>query len=186
MRRKWQRAKPKEDKKKFRANQQIGVPEVFLIDENGETVGNVPTAKALAMAREIGLDLVEVNPKLNPPVVKILNLGQLKYELEKKEHKQKVMQKKIDTKGIRLSIRISQHDFDFRLAQAKKFLSNGDKLKIELVLKGRERQHPEKAQEVMNNFVRELEKDESLAVFADQGLTRQGGRFNIILTNKNN
>ena len=114
MRRKWQRAKPKEDKKKFRANQQIGVPEVFLIDENGETVGNIPTEKALAMAREIGLDLVE------------------------------------------------------------------------LVLKGRERQHPEKAQEVINNFIRELEKDESLAVFADQGLTRQGGRFNIILTNKNN
>jgi len=186
MRRKWQRAKPKEDKKKFWANRQIRALEVFLIDENGETVGNVPTAKALAMAEEIGLDLVEVNPKLNPPVVKIINLGQLKYELEKKEHKQKVMQKKIDTKGIRLSARISEHDFSFRLDQAKKFLSNGDKLKIDLVLKGREKQHPEKAREVIMDFVQKLEETEGLNVLAEQPLTKQGGRFNIVLTNKNN
>ncbi|MDD5071242.1 MAG: translation initiation factor IF-3 [Patescibacteria group bacterium] len=186
MRRKWQRAKPKEDKKKFWANRQIRVPEVFLIDENGETVGNVSTAKALAMAEEAGLDLVEVNPKLSPPVAKIVDLGQLKYEVEKKEHKQKIMQKKIDTKGIRLSIRISQHDFDFRLAQAKKFLGKGDKLKIDLVLKGREKQHPEKAREVIMDFVKKLEETEGLNVFAEQGLTKQGGRFNIILVNKNN
>ncbi|MFA4834266.1 MAG: translation initiation factor IF-3 [Patescibacteria group bacterium] len=186
MRRKWQRAKPKEDKKKFLSNQQIKVPEVFLIDENGETIGNVPTEKALAMAAEIGLDLVEVNPKLNPPVVKIINLGQLKYELEKKEHKQKVMQKKVDTKGIRLSARISEHDFNFRLNQAKKFLTSGDKLKIDLVLKGREKQHPEKAREVIMDFVQKLEKTEGLNVLAEQPLTKQGGRFNIILANRNN
>lgn len=186
MRRKWQRAKPKEDKKKFRANWQIKVPEVFLIDENGVTLGNTPISKALAMAAEAGLDLVEVNPKLDPPVAKILNLGQLKYEIEKKEHKQKVQQGKTDTKGIRLSVRISKHDFDFRLDQAKKFLSKGNKLKIELVLKGREKQHPEKAREVINNFVGELQKINTLDVFAEQGLTKQGGRFTIILANKNN
>jgi translation initiation factor IF-3 len=186
MRRKWQRAKPKEDKKKFWSNRQIRVPEVFLIDENGETIGNISTAKALAMAEEAGLDLVEVNPKLSPPVAKIVDLGQLKYEVDKKEHKQKIMQKKIDTKGIRLSIRISQHDFDFRLAQAKKFLSKGDKLKIDLVLKGREKQHPEKAREVITDFVKKLEETEGLNILAEQPLTKQGGRFNIILANKNN
>ncbi|MDD5032056.1 MAG: translation initiation factor IF-3 [Patescibacteria group bacterium] len=186
MRRKWQKAKPKEDKKRFFSNQQIRVPEVFLIDENGQTLGNVPTEKALAMAEEAGLDLVEVNPKVSPPVAKIVNLGQLKYEAEKKEHKQKVMQKKIDIKGIRLSTRISEHDFSFRLEQAKKFLSGGDKLKIELGLKGREKQHPEKAREVIMDFIQKLEKTEGLNVFAEQGLTKQGGRFNIVLANKNN
>jgi translation initiation factor IF-3 len=186
MRRKWQKAKPKEDKKKFFSNRQIRVPEVFLIDENGISIGNMPTSKALAMAEDAGLDLVEVNPKLNPPVVKIIDLGQLKYETEKKEHKQKVQQKKIDTKGIRLSIRISDHDFEFRLNQAKKFLSKGDKLKIDLVLKGREKQHPEKARETINNFVQKLEKTEGLNVFTEQGLTKQGGRFTIILANKTN
>ena len=157
---------------------------MYKRQENGQTVGNVSTAKALGMAAEAGLDLVEVNPKLSPPVAKIVNLGQLKYEAEKKEHKQKIMQKKVDVKGIRLSTRISEHDFNFRLEQAKKFLAKGDKLKIELILKGRERQHPEKAREIINNFVQELEKIDSLNLVIDQGLTEQGGRFNMIIANK--
>jgi len=119
-------------------------------------------------------------------VVKIIDLGQLKYETEKKEHKQKVQQKKIDTKGIRLSIRISEHDLEFRLNQAKKFLSKGDKLKIDLVLKGREKQHPELAREIINDFMKKLSETEGINVFAEQGLTKQGGRFTIILANKTN
>lgn len=185
MRRKWRKAKPKE-KKFFRANQQISAPFVFLIDENGENVGKIPTSKALEQAREFGLDLVEVNPKTNPPVVKILDLGQLKYEKEKKSHQEKIQQKKIDTKGVRLSVRINKHDFSVRLSQAKKFLAKGNKLKIDLVLKGRERQHPEKAREVISNFIEELKQAEGLNITEEQGLTRQGGRFNIILMNKDN
>ena len=185
MRRKWKKAKPKEQKF-FRSNQQINVPEVFLIDENGENVGNIKTSKALEMAQELKLDLVEVNPKNEPPVVRIINLGQLKYEREKKAHKQKVQQKKIDTKGIRLSVRISEHDFSFRLDQAIKFLEKGDKLKIDLMLKGRERQHPEKGAETINNFVEKLEENEKLNIEKEKGLTRQGGRFTIILVNKKN
>jgi len=186
MRRKWQKAKPREDKKKFLYNKQIRVPEVFLIDENGVILGNTPTEKAIAMAEEVGFDLVEVNPKVDPPVAKILDLGQLKYETEKKEHKQKVQQKKVDTKGIRLSIRISDHDLDFRLNQSAKFLSKGNKLKVELVLKGREKQHPDKAREIISAFVEKLEKMEGLSVFTEQGLTKQGGRYTIVLANKSN
>lgn len=186
MRRKWQKAKLREDNKNFLCNKQIVVPEVFLIDENGMIVGKTPTAKALQMAEDSGFDLVEVNPKVDPPVAKILDLGQLKYELEKKKHKQKVQQKKIDTKGLRLSIRISEHDLDFRLNQGIKFLSKGDKLKIDLVLKGREKQHPEKAREIITDFVQKLQKTEGLNVCAEQGLTKQGGRFTIILVNKTN
>jgi len=186
MRRKWRPAKPKASNKVFLSNQKILVPEVFLIDENSENVGNIATTEALAMAQESGLDLVMVNPKSDPPVAKIINLGQLKYEAEKKAHKERVAQKKVDTKGIRLSVRISSHDFGFRLNQAIKFLTKGDKLKIELILKGREKQHPEKARETINKFVANLKKTEGLNITEEQGLTNQGGRFIIILINKNN
>lgn len=183
MRRKWRKAKPK-PQKFFRSNQQIRIPEVFLIDENDAKLGVVSTQKALEMAKEAGLDLVEVNPKINPSVAKIMDLGHFKYEKEKKAHKQKLQQKKVDTKGLRLSVRISKNDFDFRLNQAKKFLEKGHKLKIELVLKGRERQYPKKAEEVIGELVRELEKIEEFNIAREQDLTKQGRRFSIILVNK--
>ncbi|MBI4779226.1 translation initiation factor IF-3 C-terminal domain-containing protein [Candidatus Falkowbacteria bacterium] len=90
----------------------------------------------------------------------------------------------MEIKGIRLSVRISQHDFDFRFEQAKKFLERGDKLKLELILKGRERQHPEKAEEIMKKFYQKLKATPGLNMDIEQGLTKQGGRFNIILINK--
>jgi len=184
MRRVYRRPRPDFEEKRFRANQQIRVPEVFLIDENGQGLGVMPTSKALALAAEAGMDVIEVNPKAEPPVVKIMDYGQFKYKKEKEAQKQKVKQKKVDLKGIRLSVRISQHDFDFRLDQAKKFLSRGDKLKLELILKGRERQHPEKAEEIMKKFYYLLKDTPGFNMEIEQGLTKQGGRFNIILINK--
>ena len=94
------------------------------------------------------------------------------------------LQKKIETKGIRLSVRISKHDFNFRLNQAKKFLEKGDKLKIEIILKGREKRHPEKAKEIINEFIETLKQFEELNINIEQDLTKQGGRFNIVLVNK--
>jgi translation initiation factor IF-3 len=142
------------------------------------------TAEAIAKAQESDLDLVEVNPKANPPVVKIVNLGQLKYEREKQAHKQKMQQKKIDTKNIRLSFRISEHDLGMRVSQAEKFLSKDNKIKVELILRGRERQYPQKAAEIVNNFVAKLKANSELVIEAEQALTNQGGRFTIILINK--
>lgn len=184
MRRVYHKPKLDFEEKRFRVNQQIRVPEVFLIDENGKNIGVMSTSKALAMAEEVGLDVVEVNPKVQPPVVKILDYWQFKYKKEKEAKKQKVKQKKVEIKGIRLSVRISQHDFDFRLEQAKKFLARGDKLKLELILKGRERQHPEKAEEIMKKFYYLLKETPGFNMEIEQGLTKQGGRFNIILINK--
>ena len=182
MRRVWRKAQQKTTKT-FRSNNMIKSFEVFLIDENGEQVGKIETSKALNMAKDIGLDLVEVNPTAKPPVVKIMDFGQYKYEQDKAIHKQKQQQKKIETKAIRLSVRISTHDFNFRLNQAIKFLSKGNKLKIELLLKGRERQHPGKAVETINNFITSLEKSENMDIEKEQDLTRQGGRFTMILKN---
>lgn len=185
MRRTWRKAKPKLEKR-FRANEQIRIPEVFLIDEDGEKLGVVSTAKALAMARDAGLDLVEVNPTERPSIAKIMDYGHFKYEREKKAQKQKAQQKKVEIKGIRLSVRISKHDFNFRLNQALKFLEKGNKLKIELILKGRERQHPGKAVETINQFINELEENESLNLIREQDLTKMGGRYTIVLVNKSN
>jgi len=184
MRRVYRRPKPDFEEKRFRVNQQIRVPVVFVIDENGESIGEMPIGQALTMAEQAGMDVVEVNPKIQPPVVKIMDYGQFKYKKEKEAQKQKVKQKKVEIKGIRLSVRISQHDFDFRFEQAKKFLERGDKLKLELILKGRERQHPEKAEEIMKKFYQKLKATPGLNMEIEQGLTKQGGRFNIILINK--
>jgi translation initiation factor IF-3 len=184
MRRTWRKAKPKPEKR-FRVNDQIRIPEVFLIDENNEQIGVISTDEARTRAREAEMDLVEVNPTANPSVCKIMDYGQFKYEREKKAHKQKVAQKKVDTKGIRLSVRIGKNDLALRIAQAIKFMQKGHKLKVELILKGREKAHPEKAAEIMNNFVEELEKNEELNIAREQDLTKQGGRFTILLINKN-
>jgi len=183
MRIKFHRIERKEEPT-FMANTQIRVPEVFLIDENNEAIGKMATTEAVDRAKEADLDLVMVNPKANPPVVKIVNLGQLKYEREKLAHKQKMQQKKVETKNIRLSFKISEHDLETRAIQAGKFLEKENKLKVELFLKGRERQYPQKAAEIINNFVARLKAKSDLEVEIEQPLTNQGGRFTIILINK--
>lgn len=173
-----------EPKKTFRFNLGIRVPSVILIDEEGKHHGEVSIEKAITMAKEAELDLVEVNPTINPPMVKIMDFGQFKYELDKKAQKQRAHHKKIDTKGIRLSIRIGEHDLGVRREQAKKFLAKGNKLKIELPLRGRERQHPELARDVINQFVASLEADPEVELAVEEALTSQGGKFTMVLTSK--
>ncbi len=168
----------------FKANTQIKAPEVFLINEQEEVIGKISTSEALKLAKEADLDLVELNPKANPPVAKIVNLGQLKYEKEKQAHRQKMQQKKTEIKNLRLSLRISEHDINMRINQAEKFLFKDNKIKIELILRGRERQHSRKAVEIIDNFVDTLKNKEGLNIEIEQALTNQGGRFTIILINK--
>lgn len=184
MRRKWHRSKPKEEEVKFVINEFIKATEVFLIDENGQAAGRLSIDQARKMAELAELDLVLVNPKAEPPVAKIADVGQLKYETEKRIHKQKAAQKKVDTKEIRLSVRIGEHDYDVRLEQAKRFLADGDKVKVEVVQKGRERQHPEIAVDMVKRFEQDLRATEGLILGIEQPLTRMNGRFSIILTNK--
>jgi translation initiation factor IF-3 len=174
----------KKEKKLYVSNQAIKAESVYLIDENGENVGVISTHDAIVQAKELDMDLVLVNPKAEPPVAKIVDLGQLKYQHEKKVHKQKMMQKKVDTKNIRLSFRISEHDLNMRLNQAIKFLAKEQKIKVELSLRGRERQHQARAREMMLNFVEKLKNQEDLNIEVEQDLTSQGGRLTIILINK--
>jgi translation initiation factor IF-3 len=184
MRRKWHRSKPKVEEVKFIVNEWIKADKVFLIGDNGEAHGEVSLEKARSLAKESELDLVLVNPKADPPVAKIADLGQLKYETEKRLHKQKIAQKKIDTKEIRLSVRIGDHDYNVRLEKAKEFLTDGDKIKVEVVQKGRERQHPETAIEMIKRFEADLRAAGTFSLGLEQPLTRMNGRFSIVLTNK--
>ncbi len=183
MRRIYRRPKPIVDKG-FKANERITSPTLQLIDDEGGSLGIVSREEALRMADEAGADLVEVNPKVNPPIAKIMDYGHFKYERDKKLQKQKVKSKAVDTKCIRLSARIGVHDLETRTEQAKKFLLRGDKLKIELRLKGRERQHPETGREVMVKLLDAMLGEDTLNIEIEEALTKQGERFNMVLVNK--
>lgn len=186
MRRIYRRFNPKNQEKTFKANLRITSPEVILITDDGTNIGIVATAKALQMAEAAELDLVEVNPTSKPPIVKIMDYGQFKYERDKKSQKQKAKQKKQDTKCIRLSVRIGEHDLGFRLEQAKEFLLRGDKLRVELILRGREKQHYDIARTVIIKFVEQIKQSEGLNIVVEEGLTSQGGKLSMLLINKKN
>ena len=166
----------------YRANEHIRVPEVRVIDENAKNVGVIPTAEALVMARERGYDLVEVMPNAVPPIAKFLDWGQFKYEKEKEARKQKAHAHKVEVKGIRLSLRIGAHDRDVRLDKAKEFLDGGDRVQVEVILRGRERQFMELAKQVMDGFIKGL--DEAVGVKIDQPFARQGGRLTVVVAKK--
>jgi len=184
MRRTHRRPKHQDPGKTFRVNRGIHAPIVNLIDEEGGFRGEMPFDKAIALAEEAELDLVEVNPTANPPIVKIADYGQFRYERDKKTQKQRAHLKKSELKGLRLSIRIGEHDLAVRREQAKRFLSKGDKLRLELQLRGRERQHPELARQMIDKFVNSLKADPELSIMVEEGLTSQGGKFSIVVTNK--
>ncbi len=127
-----------------------------LIDEQGKQVGIVETREALRLAQDKGLDLVEISPSAQPPVCKILDFGKFLYQLEKEEQKAKKAQKKIEVKGVRIKIGTQEHDFNLKVNQAKKFLSEGHKVKIDLILRGREKAHKGLAKENLQKFIQNL------------------------------
>lgn len=172
----------KEEGVVFRANEAITVPEVRVIDEEGAPLDVLPTAKALQMARERGYDLVEVSPKAQPPVCRFLDFGQFKYQKEKEARIQKAHAKKVDVKGIRLTARMGQHDFDVRRAQAEGFLEDGHKLKIEIMLRGRDREHADLAIRRVEEFIAQVQQKYPL--FIEQAVTRSGGNISAIVGRK--
>lgn len=171
--------KPKLDIPVFLANERILAPEVRVIDDQGAALGVMPTAQAMALAQERGYDLVEVSPRANPPVCKFLDFGQFKYQKEKEVRKQKAQSAEVELKGIRLSLRIGPGDFETRHQQAKKFFERGDKVKVELPLRGREKAFREGGKEVINKFIELLRLDYPLRI--EQAITYQNGRMTAIL-----
>jgi len=143
--------------KRTRINQQIRLPQIFLIDEVGSKVGIVPTAEALQKAQNLGLDLVEVAPNLRPPVCKILDFGKYHYEQSKSQTGQKQHKTK-DVKEIRLGLKIDEHDLNIKSKKVSQFLNKGHKVKITIKFKGRENAYPHLGRELLNKFLDTLEK----------------------------
>ena len=139
--------------KAFKINDQIKSKEVRVIDHNGEMVGVLPLEKSIQMAIDVGLDLVEVSPNANPPVCKITNFGKLRYEMQKKAADAKKKQKVVETKEIKMSINIGVADFDVKMKQTKRFIENGDKVKISVKMRGREITHIDLAKEMIKNIL---------------------------------
>ena len=140
-------------------NERIRSAEVRLIDQNGDNHGVVATSKALAMAEEADLDLVLISPNQAPPVAKILNYGKYKYELEKKAKEAKKKQHTVDVKEVKVRYKIDTHDYQVRIKNINKFIAQGNKVKIVVMLRGREMQHSNLAFDLANKFMEDLVGD---------------------------
>ena len=133
-------------------NDEIKSKELLVIAPDGVQIGVLELKKALIVAEELDLDLVEVSPESKPPVARLMNYGKYKYELSQKARQSKKNQVKINVKEIQLKPKIDTHDFENKLNQSRKFLSEGDKVKFTMRFRGREVEHPEFGQRVLDNF----------------------------------
>ena len=142
--------------KDLRMNEGIRVREVRLIDADGNQKGIVPTFEALQMARDGGLDLVEVAPQAQPPVCKLLDYGKYKFELEKKVRESRKHQKQVRIKEIRMQPKIDGHDLEFKTRHIQEFLEEGDKVKVTVRFRGRELAHTELGKDVLDRILQML------------------------------
>jgi len=151
------RAAPEREPTGPRMNEGIRVREVRLIDHNGQNVGVVATADALARAIEAGLDLVEVSPDANPPVAKILDYGKYKYQEQKKAAEARKKQKIVEIKEIKMRPSIDDHDYDVKMRSIQRFFDDGDKVKVTLRFRGREMAHQDLGWQVLQRVKADTE-----------------------------
>lgn len=140
-----------------RVNERIRAPEVRLIGAEGENVGVVHPAKAMAMAQEAGLDLVEISPNATPPVCKIMDFGKFKYEQQKRESDARKKQKVIDVKEVKFRPNTDSHDYDVKMKNVVKFLEKGDKVKVTLRFRGREMAHQKLGRELLERVAADVD-----------------------------
>ncbi len=140
-----------------RTNNRINSPEVQVISSDGDNLGIIKTNDAISRAKEEGLDLIEIAPNANPPVCKIMDMGKFKYDQQKKASKAKKNQKKVELKEIKLRPVTGIHDYTFKIKNAQKFISKGDKVKFTIKFKGRELQHTHLGNELMDKIKHDME-----------------------------
>ena len=138
--------------KELQINEEIRDKEIRLISDDGEQLGIMSSAEALKIAESRNLDLVKIAPTAKPPVCKIVDYGKYRFEMAKKEKEAKKNQHVIETKEIRLSLKIDTHDFETKVNHAKKFLEYGNKVKVSIRFRGREMAHPEIGTKTMERF----------------------------------
>ena len=144
-------------KDELRINEEIRAREVRVNTVDGEQLGIMPLARALELAAQHHLDLVEIAPKAKPPVCRIMDYGKYQYEQQKREKEARKRQKTVDVKEVKLLIRIEEHDFDVKTKNAIRFLEGGDKVKATIMFRGRELTHPELGEELLNKMAVKLQ-----------------------------
>ncbi len=160
-----------------RINERIRVPEVRLIDENGEQVGVIPTPEALEKAREKDLDLVEVAPNSRPPVTRILDYSKYKYEQEQKAKAARKHQQQTNIREIKLRPKIAQHDYETKRGHVERFLRQNDKVKVTIMFRGREQSHPERGRMLLDR----LFQDVSELATVEQEPLQEGRNMHMLL-----
>ena len=145
------RSKPQGPK----ANERIRALDVQVIGSDGGNLGAMPLTKAIELAKQEGLDLIEISPNANPPVCKIMDMGKYKYDLQKKANQAKKKQKTVSLKEIKLRPGTETHDYNFKIKNAKKFIAKGNKVKFTVKFKGREMQHTDLGKELMDKIIAE-------------------------------
>lgn len=140
-----------------RVNEEIDSRSIRLVGETGEMIGVVSLREGLDMAREVGLDLVEVSPNADPPVCKILDFGKFKYEQQKKKNEARKKQRVIEVKEVKLRPNIDEHDYDVKMRNMRRFLDEGDKVKVTLRFRGRELAHQDLGMKVLDRVREELD-----------------------------
>jgi len=166
----------------YKKNQFIKAEEVMVLDSEGGNLGVMSLEDAIALAQERESDLVEINPKSDPPVTKIVNFTEFKYQKEKQARKQKAKSHTSEMKGVRLSVRISDHDMEVKGKQATKFLSRGDKVKIELIMRGRENAKQDIAYDTIKRFIDHI--GQNVEIRTEQAPSRQGRKITAVIAKK--
>ncbi|MGQ9555092.1 MAG: translation initiation factor IF-3 [Anaerolineae bacterium] len=144
--------------KEYRVNEQIRVPEVRVIDQDGKQLGVMPTRQAMALAIERGMDLIEVAPNAEPPVCRIVDYGKFAYQRARREREARKAQKTIEVKEIRLRPKTGEHDLGYKMKDARRFLERGDKVRLRVIFRGREVSHMDIAREMLIRLASELQE----------------------------
>ncbi|HYV33698.1 MAG TPA: translation initiation factor IF-3 [Candidatus Limnocylindria bacterium] len=160
---------------KVKLNHQIKAPTLRVISEDGQQIGVMKTSEALALAGQHGLDLVEVSPVANPPVAKLIDFAKFKYQQKKLEQQQKKKAKKTEVKTIWLSMRISEHDMGIKAKKVMEFLGDGDLVRIELRMRGREQAYGELGHKQLQIFLGLI----SVPFRVEVPVKRMGGTFSV-------
>ncbi|WP_425412110.1 translation initiation factor IF-3 [Meinhardsimonia xiamenensis] len=140
-----------------RVNERIRAPEIRLIGPDGQNLGVVPPQKALALAQQVGLDLVEISPNATPPVCKIMDFGKFKYEQQKREAEARKKQKTIEVKEVKFRPNTDKHDYEVKMRNVKRFLEHGDKVKVTLRFRGREMAHQDLGRQLLERVAADVE-----------------------------
>lgn len=166
----------------IRINEKINVREVRAIDETGANLGVIETSEALRLAKEKGLDLVEISPMAIPPVVKIISFDKYRYQEEKKWKKQRATQKIQEMKQVQISVREAVHDLGVKAVRVNKFLGEGNKVEVLLNLRGREKAHQDLAKTKLRDFIKIVDPEHK--ILSDIKWTGRGFNIQIVSTKK--